>query len=78
VQGKEKRSEQRIMGWFWTLLLRGNGLAGPVVMLLYPLYASIKAIESPFKEDDQQWLTYWVIYSFITLLELGAGPVFAW
>ncbi|KAH9568745.1 hypothetical protein CY35_03G093400 [Sphagnum magellanicum] len=66
------------MGWFWTLLLRGNGLAGPVVTLLYPLYASIKAIESPFKEDDQQWLTYWVIYSFITLLELGAGPVFAW
>jgi receptor expression-enhancing protein 5/6 len=78
VQRKEKRSEKRIMGWFWTLLLRGNGLAGPVVMLLYPLYASIKAIESPFKEDDQQWLTYWVIYSFITLLELGAGPVFAW
>jgi hypothetical protein len=41
-------------------------------------YASIIAIESPFKEDDQQWLTYWVLYSFITLLELGAGPVFAW
>ncbi|KAH9542586.1 hypothetical protein CY35_13G015300 [Sphagnum magellanicum] len=66
------------MGWFWSLALRINGLAGPVVMLLYPLYASIKAIESPFKEDDQQWLTYWVLYSFITLLELGAAPVFAW
>jgi hypothetical protein len=32
VQGKEKRSEQRIMGWFWTLLLRGNGLAGYVII----------------------------------------------
>jgi receptor expression-enhancing protein 5/6 len=41
-------------------------------------YASIKAIESPFKEDDQLWLTYWVLYSFVTLLELVAAPVIAW
>jgi receptor expression-enhancing protein 5/6 len=47
-------------------------------MIIMCRYASIIAIESPFKEDDQQWLTYWVLYSFITLLELGAGPVFAW
>ncbi|KAH9558530.1 hypothetical protein CY35_06G013800 [Sphagnum magellanicum] len=66
------------MGWFWALVLRANALAGPVVMLLYPLYASIKAIESPFKEDDQLWLTYWVLYSFVSLLELVAAPIFAW
>ncbi|CAM6076158.1 unnamed protein product [Sphagnum tenellum] len=66
------------MGWFWALLLRANALAGPVVMLLYPLYASIKAIESPFKEDDRLWLTYWVLYSFVSLLELVAAPIFAW
>jgi hypothetical protein len=66
------------MGWFWALVLRANALAGPLVMLLYPLYASIKAIESPFKEDDQLWLTYWVLYSFVTLLELVAAPVIAW
>jgi len=66
------------MGWFWALVLRANSLAGPLVMLLYPLYASIKAIESPFKEDDQLWLTYWVLYSFVTLLELVAAPVIAW
>ncbi|KAH8958258.1 hypothetical protein BDL97_06G014000 [Sphagnum fallax] len=47
-------------------------------MLLYPLYASIKAIKSPFKEDDQLWLTYWVLYSFVSLLELVAAPIFAW
>jgi receptor expression-enhancing protein 5/6 len=46
-------------------------------MLLYPLYASIKAIESPFKEDDQLWLTYWLLYSFVSLLELVAAPIFA-
>jgi receptor expression-enhancing protein 5/6 len=66
------------MGWFWGLVARSNALAAPIVMLLYPLYASVMAIESPFKEDDQQWLTYWVLYSFVTLLELAAAPVFAW
>ncbi|XP_024366672.1 HVA22-like protein e [Physcomitrium patens] len=66
------------MGWFWTLVARSNAVAGPIVMLLYPLYASVMAIESPFKEDDQQWLTYWVLYSFVSLLEMAAAPVFAW
>jgi len=66
------------MGWFWALVSKSNALAGPIVMLLYPLYASVMAIESPFKEDDQQWLTYWVLYSFVSLLEMAAAPVFRW
>ncbi|XP_051116949.1 HVA22-like protein a isoform X3 [Andrographis paniculata] len=45
-------------------------LAGPVVSLVYPLYASIRAIETKSPIDDQQWLTYWVLYSMITLFEL--------
>ena len=28
--------------------------------------------------DDQQWLTYWVLYSFITLFELTFAPVLEW
>jgi len=66
------------MGWLWTVGLRGYALAGPVMMLLYPLYASIMAIESPYKEDDQQWLTYWVLYSLVSLVEMAAWPVIAW
>lgn len=58
--------------------LRSYALSGPVMMLLYPLYASIMAIESPHKEDDQQWLTYWVLYSLVSLVEMAAGPVIAW
>ncbi|KAJ0038529.1 HVA22-like protein c [Pistacia vera] len=45
-------------------------LALPLVTLVYPLYASIKAIEAKSVSDDQQWLTYWVLYSMITLFEL--------
>ncbi|CAA0813295.1 HVA22-like protein f [Striga hermonthica] len=47
-------------------------------MLLYPLYASMRAIESPSTLDDQQWLTYWVLYSFITLFELSCWKVLQW
>ncbi|XP_073042200.1 HVA22-like protein f isoform X2 [Primulina eburnea] len=47
-------------------------------MLLFPLYASMRAIESPSIVDDQQWLTYWVLYSFITLFELSFWKILQW
>ncbi|KAL6547119.1 hypothetical protein OROMI_022840 [Orobanche minor] len=53
-------------------------IAMPVVSLLYPLYCSIKAIETKSRIDDQQWLTYWVLYSFITLFELTFSKVLEW
>ncbi|XP_021890589.1 HVA22-like protein c [Carica papaya] len=53
-------------------------LALPVVTLVYPLYASIKAIETKSIADDQQWLTYWVLYSLITLFELTFAKVLEW
>ncbi|KAG6547519.1 hypothetical protein Mapa_010967 [Marchantia paleacea] len=62
----------------WTLVVQLHTFAGPILMLVYPLYASIMAIESPFKEDDTQWLTYWVLYSFFSLIELGFDRVLAW
>ncbi|KAB2037947.1 hypothetical protein ERO13_D03G092200v2 [Gossypium hirsutum] len=53
-------------------------LAGPVISLLYPLYASVRAIESESRADDRQWLTYWVLYSMMTLLELTFAKVIEW
>ncbi|CAA0826833.1 HVA22-like protein a [Striga hermonthica] len=53
-------------------------LAGPVVSLVYPLYASIRAIETKSPADDQQWLTYWVLYSMITLFELTFAKLIEW
>ncbi|KAJ9709266.1 hypothetical protein PVL29_000966 [Vitis rotundifolia] len=52
--------------------------AGPLVALVYPLYASIKAIETKSQADDQQWLTYWVLYSLITLFELTFAKLLEW
>ncbi|KAL9420007.1 hypothetical protein AB3S75_037720 [Citrus x aurantiifolia] len=66
------------MGILAVIAKRLDALLGPGVMLLYPLYASLRAIESPSTLDDQQWLTYWIIYSFITLFELSCYKVLAW
>ncbi|VAI84420.1 unnamed protein product [Triticum turgidum subsp. durum] len=53
-------------------------LCRPLVSLAYPLYASVRAIETKSQVDDQQWLTYWVLYSFITLFELTFAPILEW
>ncbi|KAJ7963884.1 HVA22-like protein [Quillaja saponaria] len=66
------------MGVLGTFARHLDSIIGPGVMLLFPLYASIRAIESPSTLDDQQWLTYWVLYSFITLFELSLWKILAW
>ncbi|CAI8599066.1 unnamed protein product [Vicia faba] len=62
----------------WTLITHLHSLARPVLTLLYPLYASVVAIESPSKVDDEQWLAYWIIYSFLTLGEMLFQPALEW
>ncbi|GMY15646.1 HVA22-like protein a [Fagus crenata] len=66
-------------GSFLKVLLKNfDVLAGPVVSLVYPLYASVRAIETKSPIDDQQWLTYWVLYSMITLFELTFAKLLEW
>ncbi|KAI7756032.1 hypothetical protein M8C21_032842 [Ambrosia artemisiifolia] len=50
----------------------------PVVSLAYPLYASIRAIETKSLVDDQQCLTYWILYSMITLFKLTFAKLIEW
>ncbi|KAF3438734.1 hypothetical protein FNV43_RR21498 [Rhamnella rubrinervis] len=66
------------MGKLWTVLSQVHSLAGPVMMLLYPLYASVVAIESTTKIDDEQWLAYWILYSFLTLMEMVLQSILQW
>ncbi|XP_020580974.1 HVA22-like protein a isoform X2 [Phalaenopsis equestris] len=41
-------------------------------------YASVKAIETKSTVDDQQWLTYWVLHSLLTLFELTFAKLIEW
>jgi hypothetical protein len=50
----------------------GNLLTKPlgvVIGMLYPAYQSFKSLESPAKDDDKQWLTYWCVHSFVQVIE---------
>uniref|UniRef100_A0A8C0QMS2 Receptor expression-enhancing protein 5 n=1 Tax=Canis lupus familiaris TaxID=9615 RepID=A0A8C0QMS2_CANLF len=40
--------------------------------------ARIKAIESPNKEDDTQWLTYWVVYGVFSIAEFFSDLFLSW
>lgn len=62
----------------WTLLTHVHTLAGPATMLMYPLYASVLAMETTSKLDDEQWLAYWILYSFLTLFEMLLQPLLEW
>lgn len=47
------------------------------ILLLWTDF-SIKAIESPNKDDDTQWLTYWVVYGFFGVGEFLLDIFLSW
>ena len=49
--------------------LGGAKLVTDLVSFVYPAYMSFKAIDSKNAADDTQWLTYWVVFSFFSIVE---------
>ncbi|GAB0205455.1 receptor expression-enhancing protein 5 [Grus japonensis] len=41
-------------------------------------WKKIKAIESPNKDDDTQWLTYWVVYGVFSIVEFFSDIFLSW
>lgn len=38
----------------------------------------VKAVESVSKDDDTQWLIYWIVYSVFTVVEYFSDFLFSW
>uniref|UniRef100_A0A915KRH8 Receptor expression-enhancing protein n=1 Tax=Romanomermis culicivorax TaxID=13658 RepID=A0A915KRH8_ROMCU len=53
-------------------------LACNFVGFVYPAYMSFKAIESPSKDDDTQWLTYWVVFAVFNVIEFASDVIVGW
>ena len=56
-------------------------LCSSIVGTMYPVYASLKAVEAPLAQHprkDAQWLTYWAIYGSFSLLEYHASGLLNW
>ncbi|KAI4732364.1 hypothetical protein E4T50_17055, partial [Aureobasidium sp. EXF-12298] len=43
---------------------------------IIPGYYSLEALFSQTKADDTHWLTYWVTYAFLTVLESAVNAVY--
>jgi len=43
-----------------------------------PIYASFKALRTIEKDDDEFWLTYWVVYGSLGLFESFFDVIFFW
>lgn len=48
------------------------------ILILYYGYMSFKAIESTNKDDDTQWLTFWLLYSVIVFAEIWSDIFLSW
>ncbi|QIW98443.1 hypothetical protein AMS68_003961 [Peltaster fructicola] len=47
-----------------------------LVGFILPTYYSLDALFSASKTDDTQWLTYWVTYAFLTVIESAINAVY--
>ncbi|XP_033337852.2 receptor expression-enhancing protein 5 isoform X1 [Megalopta genalis] len=56
----------------------GQQLICNIFGFVYPAYCSMKALESPSKDDDKKWLTYWVVFAVFTIVESFSDYILCW
>eukprot|EP01038_Epipyxis_sp_PR26KG_P011160 gene11160-14974_t len=54
------------------------GFITNLVGFLYPMYCTIKAIETKRTDDDIQWLVYWVVFGLFHVVENFVDYILYW
>ncbi|KAF7233597.1 hypothetical protein EG68_12225 [Paragonimus skrjabini miyazakii] len=69
-----------IIAVFFLYLIFGYGSSflATFVGFVYPAYRSIKALETLDKKDDTKWLTYWVVFAAVSVVEAFTDIFFYW
>ncbi|ROW06036.1 hypothetical protein VMCG_04688 [Cytospora schulzeri] len=62
--------------FFFIVFNLGGQLLTNLAGFVIPGYYSMEALFSTSKADDTQWLTYWVVFSFFTVLESFLSVVY--
>lgn len=56
----------------------GAGSLCSIVGFLYPAFKSFESIENRAKSDQTQWLIYWVVYAFFSIIEVFVEILLYW
>ncbi|KAJ1975132.1 ER membrane protein DP1/Yop1 [Dimargaris verticillata] len=56
----------------------GGNLITNLIGFVYPAWSSFHAIESPGKDDDTQWLTYWTVFGLFNTAEYFSNVLLYW
>ena len=64
-----------ILGVVLVMLGVGESYIVNILGVAYPCFQSFLALDSEGKDDDKQWLTYWVCFGFFNIIEQFAGII---
>ncbi|XP_039266953.1 receptor expression-enhancing protein 5-like isoform X3 [Styela clava] len=77
---KKPRTLYGLLGFFLMWIASGYfaSLICNAIGFVYPAYKSVKAIESKDKDDDTEWLMYWVVFATFSVVEFFSDIFLSW